>query len=380
MSPGTRRARPGGFSLVELLVAMTLGLIVLTGTVAVFAGNRSSSELNTAMANLQENARFALETMTADARMAGFQGCIDVNKGRLNTVAATPPTTDLRLTATRGSLVQASDSWSPNPPTGFVPADDDPFPSVPGTHALSLQFGGPATARLSGQMSDGTGNPAPGAALPLDPATTAADIGLAVGDYAIVSNCDTGDLFRVTGTNPAGTLVRHQQVGTNTNTSGALTLAYGDDRTRGQTMVMEFHSNIYFVGDTGLTNEAGDTVTALYRQTLPYTAANPPTELVQGVENMRVTFGVRTDTGSLRYVAPGAAGYDPARVEALRIGLLMTSWGRISEDEDERTYLLAGQPIVASDDASNPNAHPRDRRMRLAFNTTVRVRNRRDPS
>ena len=372
-----RRGRATGFSLVELLVAMTLGLLVLSGTVAVFSGNKRSADLNTAVANLQENARFALESMATDARMAGFQGCIDVNKGRLNTLARNPPTDNLRLTAARGSVVQDAETWTPAPPAGFVPAAGDPFPAVAGTHSLSLQFGGPATSGLSDQMKNGSGTPVRGVAVPLS--RPADELGIRVGDFAIVSNCDTGDLFQVTGVVGGGSRLQHAQSAT-TNRTGALTLAYGDERTRDQTMVMKLHSNIYYVGDTGLENTDGDAVAALYRQSLPYAANNPPVELVQGVENMRVAFGVRTDSGSLSYVAPGAAGYDPARVEALRIGLLMTSWDRIAEADDERTYLLAGQPIEASSGTPGPNTHPQDRRMRLAFNTTVRIRNRRDPS
>jgi len=75
--------RISGVSLIELLIAMTLGLILLAGMIAVFSGNKRSSELNTAMANIQENARFALSALGKDIRMAGFQGCLDSRRGRM---------------------------------------------------------------------------------------------------------------------------------------------------------------------------------------------------------------------------------------------------------------------------------------------------------
>lgn len=373
----SQRAAPG-FSLVELLVAMTLGLLLVSGTVAVFAGNKRSSELGSAMANLQENARFALEAVARDARMAGFQGCVDINKGRLESVASSPPTTDLRVTAARGSVVATATSWSPAPPTGFVPVASGPGVAVPGTHALALQFGGPETAGLRAQMVV-AGIPSPAAPVPLD--GRGAALGLVAGDFAVVANCDVGDLFRVTSTVPgpdAGTVDAAHLATTGFNAAGSLTRAYGDPLTRRQTMVMKLSSNVYYVGETGLSNGAGQPVRALYRRSLPYIASNPPVELVQGVGNLRIAFGVREPTGSLRYVAPGAAGYDPARIESLQVGLLMTSWDEIAESDDGRTYALAGQPVPAATAPTDASAHARDRRMRLAFNTTIRIRNRRN--
>jgi len=76
-----------GVSLVELLIAMTLGLVLLAGMLTVFAGNKQSSELNTALAQIQENARFALSRMSRDMRMAGYQGCLDPNQGTINVVS-----------------------------------------------------------------------------------------------------------------------------------------------------------------------------------------------------------------------------------------------------------------------------------------------------
>ncbi|MBX2886174.1 MAG: prepilin-type N-terminal cleavage/methylation domain-containing protein, partial [Granulosicoccus sp.] len=53
-----------GFSMVELLVAMAIGLILISGMISVFGGNRRSSELNQAMSNMQESARFAIDAIS----------------------------------------------------------------------------------------------------------------------------------------------------------------------------------------------------------------------------------------------------------------------------------------------------------------------------
>ena len=355
------RLRAAGFSLVELLVASALGLLLIAGTVTVLAGNRRSAELNAAVAEMQEAGRFALATLASDIRMSGHQGCIDPNGGSLRVRAASAPTDDLRRTSTTAAAIETATTWSPAPPNGFVPLAE--HRAVPGTHALALQFGDTKRSALAAQMAN-----------PSAPLRLVGDVGIESGDLAIVANCDFGDLFRVSAASADGLTLEHAAP---ENESGSLTRAYGNARTIAQTRVMRFRSNVYFVGDTGLRNGRGGAVHALYRQTLPYDAAvNPPTEIAQGVENLRLAFGQR-DGATLRYVAPGTPGFDPSRVETVRIGLLMASFDDVTDADNTRSYTLAGQTILASEDPDARDAHPIDRRHRLVLDTTVKVRNRR---
>ena len=72
-----------GFSLVEMMLAMALGLIVVTGIVQLFIGNSQSSNVISGQARLQENARFAFEFMSAAARRAGYFGCLSDDQTRV---------------------------------------------------------------------------------------------------------------------------------------------------------------------------------------------------------------------------------------------------------------------------------------------------------
>lgn len=372
--PRTSNQAIRGFSLVEMLVAMAISLIVLSGIISVFAGNKRNSEMNSAMANLQESARFAINTIAADIRLSGYQGCIDVN-----TLSAKSQTTNaplvgdqLNSTATTGAMVQADGTWRPASPVDYTPPTANP--AIPGTHTLMLQFGHAAQqVGLSGQMNLGG---VPSLSGPLALNTPIPD--LDIDDFVIVSNCETGDLFQVTGLSAANTLVAHAA---GRNVSGNLQQAYGNLRTIGQTTAMKFHSNIYYVGDTGLQNEDGSSVTALFQQGLPYDNTNPPTELIQGVENLRVTFGIRGRQDTLRYVTPDDSNFNPRQVESVQIGLLMSSWDSIADQDDDSTYMLAGQQIspASATGAGTLSTHPADKRFRLAFNTTIKVRNRRRP-
>ncbi len=77
--------RGSGLSLIELLVAIALGGILMGGAISLFVNNRATYEITNDMARLQENARFALQLMTEDLRMAGYIGCInDFTKVRDN--------------------------------------------------------------------------------------------------------------------------------------------------------------------------------------------------------------------------------------------------------------------------------------------------------
>jgi type IV pilus assembly protein PilW len=66
-----------GFSLIELMVAMVLGLIVLGAAIAVFQSNQRSYRSNEGLNRVQEGARVAYEMMSRDIRSAGTSACTD---------------------------------------------------------------------------------------------------------------------------------------------------------------------------------------------------------------------------------------------------------------------------------------------------------------
>lgn len=64
--------RQHGFSMVEILVALLLSLILTTGIIQLFIGSKQTYRFHDALSRLQENGRFAIESMAADIRMAGY--------------------------------------------------------------------------------------------------------------------------------------------------------------------------------------------------------------------------------------------------------------------------------------------------------------------
>src|SRR5438067_12576174 len=70
----TFRHRAGGFSLVELMVSLTIGLLLLTALAAIFA-NSSRMQREVGLSAQQiENGRTAIDIVSEDVRHAGFWG------------------------------------------------------------------------------------------------------------------------------------------------------------------------------------------------------------------------------------------------------------------------------------------------------------------
>jgi type IV pilus assembly protein PilW len=87
-----RTATPSGssgFTLIELMIAMLLGLIVIAGVVSVFLATQRSYRTNEALGDVQDSSRIAFELMAHDIRDAGLTGC--TNNGKIGNVLKNGP-------------------------------------------------------------------------------------------------------------------------------------------------------------------------------------------------------------------------------------------------------------------------------------------------
>lgn len=148
-----RPHRAAGLSLVELMVAMTLGLIVASGFVSVFLATSGSQRTRNQLAVLQESGRFAMDRLTQDLRMTNASYCahgdgVDGTPRRAPTVQAS---------VLLGALHDVTTRWGsgPYPAAPVVPYDFPPF----------LAMRGYGCARASCTPAAPTGLPAMGRAL-----------------------------------------------------------------------------------------------------------------------------------------------------------------------------------------------------------------------
>lgn len=163
-----------GFTLIELMVAMALGLIVAAGIITVFASTSHSNRAQTQLASLQEAGRFAVTKIKDDARMANGQYC--TNTGG---VAKAAPTSQVFLDGLRSPKIYTTGITAAmsDVTTGWAAASGNTYPDEP---AAAYSF--PSYLSMRGYDCDKT------TCLPVDPHTSVAAIpamGKAVDDRVV---------------------------------------------------------------------------------------------------------------------------------------------------------------------------------------------------
>jgi type IV pilus assembly protein PilW len=325
------------------MLALALGLVVVTGIVQLFVGNSQTYSVLNGQSRMQENARFAMEFISRAARSSGYFGCApqtaNIVKGLRGNWNAIPEFDITR--AVQGYNGNGDGTWSPNLATlprttgatnvnVYIPGNGiDTTAIAPGTDVLVFRGLQSPGQRLT-QVLQPNGDPvitAPGG-----------NPGFGVNDIVMVANCEQAVLFRVTGmnvagdeatllhaTSAAGTLYENADnidspTGQIPFTLSFLGRSYGQDATVGA-----FESTYFFVAPgLGLDN-AGNPTSALWQKV----GSAPPVELVQGVEDLEVLFGIDT---TLTDGVANANQYvdfddvpDPNQVVSLRVSVTVSS-------------------------------------------------------
>jgi len=96
----TQRPSQQGFTLIELMVAVTVGLLLLAGLSTLFAGN-NHAQMEIERANRQvENGRYAMQLLGGDLRNAGFYSDFNPTALALPKAAPDPCSTDIAVIRT----------------------------------------------------------------------------------------------------------------------------------------------------------------------------------------------------------------------------------------------------------------------------------------
>ncbi len=356
MKTSMRRSKQIGFTLVELMVAMVLGLIVLGGTISVFIGTLESTRLNQALAQLQSNSLFASHVLSNDLRMAGFLGCSPDALDSLIVSAANAPTESLGVTAINAAVVNEAD-WAPGKPANYTEPTAAGAP-LEGSHVLMVQYAVAPGNRLLESMN--------GRGSTIELAGNNDE--LSQGQFAVISNCNNGELFSI---GYAG----NSADGMSVSPAASLSQAYLYNETVPESVrVMPFRSVMYYVGSTSRINDSGDQINSLYQQTLPFDLAkNPPLEIIEGVDQLRLSMGVR-DGEDYVFHAPDSATLEFTDVDLVKVGLLMATRDRYNAITDDRSYFLA-DTLVVPEGTGVDASYPDDGRIRIAYNLSVNIRN-----
>lgn len=338
--------RPGafahGFTLVELMVGMTVGLFVALAAISVFVSTRTLQTVSTADTRMNENARLALDILHVDLRNAGFQGChqrdalVDnllTDSSNLFLGSATNPSVS-GVYAVRGTGSAFS------PALNAVLAAQVPPPD-PNSDVLSIRVPvEPLSLGLSTPMTTSVGTPDVGANTPGNTFQS--------GDVALIANCKAGTIFQVTSAAPAATgLLAHATGGAfDPGNAGAdLKNVY-----RGDSAVYRLQTRHYYVAPS----VARPGTNSLWRYTFPSPAPRAQ-EVVAGIDRMVISFGLDTgvandrDLTVNRYVTANAlTSVQWESVLAARIQLLSTTV-RDGVTLTPQAASFAGSTVAATD-------------------------------
>jgi type IV pilus assembly protein PilW len=83
-----------GFGLVEIMVALVLGLVVSLGIIQIFTASRGTFVTQNASARMQEDARFVLSKLLQELRMTGMYGCLQFDAAQTNGAIPRPVALD----------------------------------------------------------------------------------------------------------------------------------------------------------------------------------------------------------------------------------------------------------------------------------------------
>ena len=374
------RARQSGLTLVELLVAMTIGLFMLIAIGLVYSTSKTGFSYAANTVRMSEDASFALDMMGRDIRMAGYAGCTGSNVQTLPTIPPVDmftPKLDLVDSQTvsgnqkpnpfsgviGGNLLQIFTSR--NAVWGFAPNDSGALGVLGG----SLTSYSPSTTNpilyLAGGSSQAMQVQAAVAA-PGDAITISADTyrwgNNPNSTFMIISDCKGSEMFRADSVSASGSVVRISHAAT-ANDSADLSNTYGAD-----SIVTPLVTSVYF-----LATRAGTSTPSLYRRSFNGSVADVE-ELIPNVSAIAFHYGVNTSntpTGDPTfradsYVTDATLVTDWSRVVSVRMGLILAS-------EDLGKAAVAGQNVTWLDGTFTP---PNDSRLRRAYSTTVSIRNR----
>jgi type IV pilus assembly protein PilW len=362
-----RRAR--GFSIIELMIAVTLALIVTAGVMAAFLGSRSSFMTTSGTAAVSDNGRFALDFLQTAVRSAGYMAC-NTTHSQLSLLNAGPSAVYYNYGQPLGGY-EASNTVS-NPYTLAAP------PVTPDASTGDwLASSGPAwpggglDAALSNKVIKNSDvlvvystlrtNQPPAVVTNITNGASNFQVlntyNLANNQIAVIADCAKSMVFQISSV--VGTTVSFATSGTPGNTASSFPVSF-----QVGAQVTPVDTTVYYIG------KGADGDGALFSYDLNATSTFTASELVSDIESMQVLYGVdTTGTQTVAEYMPAQSVVDFNSVMSVKIAVLAASQpGAVPKPTVAQTYTLLGNTVTA----------PIDTRSRQVFEITVSTRNMED--
>ncbi len=340
--------RQSGLSLIELMIAITLGLILTAGLVQIFASNQQSFSLTTASSRVQETGRISAQLLSKAIRNADYWGCSGGLGNAVNNLNPAGSSYDA-VTFGFGSGLEGADNADGS---GVELANTDSF-TIRGV-------GGDADIKITQVMAQAS------AVLHVNDSTN-----LDPDDVLFITDCRGGDIFQATNVNNNGTVVHNTGSSDPGNSNpnnpgcpGANAHCLSQVYDQGASIYTPYFEQYYIA--TGASGEP-----SLFMRTADYDGSGgsgigslSTLEMVDGVENMQILYGEDTSGDLVANIWRGASSVaDMDSVVALRVSLLTRS---------EADNVAPEQSAITFNGVSYPN----DGRLRRVYTFTTSMRNR----
>ena len=330
-----------GFTLVEVMIALTLSLILVAGLGRIFIANKQTFDVALASARTQETGRLALSVLSRAIRNADYWGCQgsrSVQQGNVSSLLETGEALDI------DSLLRGLDGEN-----GTGPDASD-----------VLILGG-----LSG---------ASGVKVIHQPSPTAANLkvqdtsGFAENDIVVVTDCQRGHLFQITNVNSNNSVLGHNTGHVSKgpgNASNTITHPYNSDP-QGAWVYQPSQKRFYL----------RDNHTTGRRELVRNGILLDPVALFEGVRDFQFELG-RDSTGNGRvdtWALPGDA--DSAdQALAIRVSLLVRSESD-GLTAGGQSYCYPGWLDCIGDSSLETTTDTNDTFLYRVYTSTTTLRNR----
>jgi type IV pilus assembly protein PilW len=236
-----------GFSLIELMVALTLSLLILMSLSTIYLAASKNHLSEAALQNIQQNARIAFQLIQGAIRIAGNVGCAALQDDfPVTTSEPYNITKNNRIHDYRGSEIKG------------------------GTDAFTVRYADAVSGLLIEPMQLAniihmTGFPK-----------------IKAGDVLLISDCETAEMITVEQVSSSND--ETQIIMTDKN----LTKVYKENAE-----VSVFEMNAFYIGKTDRKDSKGAPIYALYMKD----KASHKTELVEGISEMQIRYVVLQNGG-----------------------------------------------------------------------------------
>lgn len=275
-----------GFSLIELMVAMLVGLLVLAGVIQVVFNSKRSYVDNQETAFIQDNTRYALDIIAKDFRSAGYRGCANNDPSIVNVITNAAGVADAfnvqALTALDGAVPANLVNYVP--PAGQNAPDSLTLRTVSNENEIQVQTHNPRAASITTwqnlRFTPGTPLMAIDASCQSVAFLVASQVMQNQINYAGAANCTSALTSDASFNCAMGAPTSVRPLGAGSR-------------------ILPYVANTYFIGPSTLL----DNMPALKRRFITVNPAGQMVysteEIAQGVENMQIFYGVDTDNDQL---------------------------------------------------------------------------------